>query len=308
MVNHATFKASLFMAAGIIDHETGTRDIRRLTGLYRFMPITATLAMVAAAAMAGVPLLNGFLSKEMFFAEALDVEGPLPWLDRALPYVVTVAAMFSVTYSVRFIHGVFFGPDPVGLPRAPHEPPRWMRLPIDLLVLACVVVGIFPAQTIGPFLGVAVSVGARVTGAAVQPCAVARLHAAAADERRRARGWRCAVSVACAGTSREVRMTRRSFRRSMPDASSTRCWSRCRGDGHARSNVSWAPTGCNRSCAGSWFSRSRALWPVYHGALALGASASRDSMPFSRSSGESAQRARWPRRGRRNFIAWPRSS
>jgi multicomponent K+:H+ antiporter subunit A len=155
MVNHATFKASLFMGAGIIDHEAGTRDIRRLSGLYRFMPITATLATVAAAAMAGVPLLNGFLSKEMFFAEALDVEGPLPWLDRALPYLATVAAMFSVAYSARFVHGVFFGPDPVGLPHAPHEPPRWMRVPIDLLVLACVVVGVFPAATVGPFLDVA---------------------------------------------------------------------------------------------------------------------------------------------------------
>ena len=157
MLNHATFKASLFMATGIIDHEAGTRDMRRLSGLYRFMPITATLATVAAAAMAGVPLLNGFLSKEMFFAEALDVEGPLPWLDRALPYLVTVAAMFSVTYSVRFIYSVFLGPDPVGLPREPHEPPRWMRLPIDVLVIACVVVGVFPAQTIGPLLGVAVA-------------------------------------------------------------------------------------------------------------------------------------------------------
>jgi multicomponent K+:H+ antiporter subunit A len=157
MLNHATFKASLFMAAGIIDHETGTRDIRRLSGLYRFMPITATLATVAAAAMAGVPLLNGFLSKEMFFAETLDVAGPLPSLDRALPYLVTIAAMFSVTYSVRFIHGVFFGPRPVGLPREPHEPPRWMRLPIEVLVVACIVVGVFPAQTIGPLLGVAVA-------------------------------------------------------------------------------------------------------------------------------------------------------
>src|SRR5690606_6838762 len=70
-INHATFKASLFMAAGIIDHEAGSRDMRKLSGLIRFMPITATLAMVAAAAMAGVPLLNGFLSKEMFLAEAL---------------------------------------------------------------------------------------------------------------------------------------------------------------------------------------------------------------------------------------------
>jgi multicomponent K+:H+ antiporter subunit A len=156
MVNHATFKASLFMAAGIIDHETGTRDIRKLSGLYRFMPITATLATVAAAAMAGVPLLNGFLSKEMFFAEALEVEGPLPWLDRALPYLATVAGLFSVAYSLRFIHGVFFGPAPAAVPRPPHEPPRFMRVPVELLVLACVVVGIFPAATIGVFLDVGV--------------------------------------------------------------------------------------------------------------------------------------------------------
>src|SRR3546814_1705434 len=52
-VNHATFKASLFMAAGLIDHETGTRDIRLLSGLNRLMPFTASLALVAAAAMAG---------------------------------------------------------------------------------------------------------------------------------------------------------------------------------------------------------------------------------------------------------------
>ena len=75
IINHAAFKASLFMAAGIIDHETGTRDIRRLSGLNRSMPFTARLALVAAAAMAGVPLLNGFLSKEMFFAEALSARG-----------------------------------------------------------------------------------------------------------------------------------------------------------------------------------------------------------------------------------------
>jgi multicomponent K+:H+ antiporter subunit A len=156
IINHATFKASLFMAAGIIDHETGTRDIRRLNGLYRFMPITATLAMVAAAAMAGVPLLNGFLSKEMFFSESLSVEGPVPILNRALPFVAAAWGMFSVAYSLRFIHGVFFGPDPVGLPRTPHEPPRWMRFPIELLVLACLVVGILPTLTIGPILDIAV--------------------------------------------------------------------------------------------------------------------------------------------------------
>ena len=128
IINHATFKASLFMAAGIIDHETGTRDIRRLSGLWRFMPITATLAMVAAAAMAGVPLLNGFLSKEMFFAETIEVHDN-SLVDQALPYVVTLASMFTVAYSLRFIRDVFFGPRPEDLPRTPHEPPFLMRFP-----------------------------------------------------------------------------------------------------------------------------------------------------------------------------------
>src|SRR5690606_41271819 len=78
-INHATFKASLFMAAGIIDHESGSRDMRILRGLGRHMPITATLAIVASAAMARVPLPNGFLSKEMFFAETLLVGGDTNW-------------------------------------------------------------------------------------------------------------------------------------------------------------------------------------------------------------------------------------
>ena len=55
-INHATFKASLFMAAGIIDHETGTRDIRRLSGLFRFMPITATLAGLGVGVLLGLLL------------------------------------------------------------------------------------------------------------------------------------------------------------------------------------------------------------------------------------------------------------
>ncbi len=155
MINHATFKASLFMAAGIIDHEAGTRDMRKLSGLFSFLPITATLAMVASAAMAGVPLLNGFLSKEMFFAETLE-QHRASLLDGVAPYVATIASAFAVTYSVRFIHTVFFGPKPVNLPRRPHEPPRWMRLPIEFLVLVCLIVGIIPGLTIGPYLNTAV--------------------------------------------------------------------------------------------------------------------------------------------------------
>jgi multicomponent K+:H+ antiporter subunit A len=154
ILNHATFKASLFMAVGIIDHETGTRDIRRLSGLYKSMPHTATLAIVASAAMAGVPLLNGFISKEMFFGEAI-VTGMArvePYIEYLLPAAVTIASMFSVTYSLRFIFGVFFGPKATDLPSEPHEPPRWMRVPVELLVFLCLVIGILPAFTVGPFL------------------------------------------------------------------------------------------------------------------------------------------------------------
>jgi multicomponent K+:H+ antiporter subunit A len=154
IMNHATFKASLFMAAGIIDHETGTRDIRRLSGLWRYMPITATLATVAAGAMAGVPLLNGFLSKEMFFSETIEIHDN-SLVDRALPYIVTLASMFTVAYSLRFIRDVFFGPPPTDLPRTPHEAPRWMRLPVELLVVACLLVGIAPSFTVQPALSTA---------------------------------------------------------------------------------------------------------------------------------------------------------
>ena len=154
IMNHAIFKASLFMAAGVIDHETGTRDIRKLSGLYRAMPHTATLAMVASASMAGVPLLNGFLSKEMFFAETVLVSGNA-WVRIGLPLAATLASMFAVAYSLRFIFDVFFGPKADDLPRAPHEPPRWMRVPIELLVLICLVVGIIPGITVEGFLELA---------------------------------------------------------------------------------------------------------------------------------------------------------
>jgi multicomponent K+:H+ antiporter subunit A len=153
IMNHATFKASLFMAAGIIDHEAGTRDMRKLNGLWKYMPYTAVLAMVAAAAMAGVPLLNGFLSKEMFFAKTVHLtsEGTVPWL----PIMATLAGAFAVAYSLRFIHDVFFNGEPIDLPRTPHEPPRWMKLPVEILVVLCLAVGILPAWTFGPLLATA---------------------------------------------------------------------------------------------------------------------------------------------------------
>ncbi|WP_431483777.1 monovalent cation/H+ antiporter subunit A [Pseudomonas solani] len=157
IINHATFKASLFMAAGIIDHETGSRDMRLINGMWRYLPHTAVLAMVASLAMAGVPLLNGFLSKEMFFGEALsqDMAGGLHWL---LPLGATLAGVFSVAYSLRFVHDVFFNGEPKPLPKfPPHEPPRYMKVPVEILVALCVLVGMAPNFTVAPLLAVAAS-------------------------------------------------------------------------------------------------------------------------------------------------------
>src|SRR5690606_36702080 len=144
-------KASLFMAAGIVDHETGTRDLGRLSGLYRSMPITATLAVVAAAAMAGVPLLNGFISKEMFFAETVYLSGN-DFTRIGVPLLAVVASAFSVAYSLRFIGEVFFGPEASDLPCAPLEPPLMILTPSAVLVLICLIAGMIPSVLPGPFL------------------------------------------------------------------------------------------------------------------------------------------------------------
>jgi multicomponent K+:H+ antiporter subunit A len=151
IINHATFKASLFMVAGIIDHECGTRDMRRLRGLFKFMPYTATLAMVAAASMAGVPLFNGFLSKEMFFVESLALSH-LGWFGEVAPWVVTFGGICSVAYSTRFVHNVFFNGTATDLPHTPHEPPRFMKVPVELLVVLCIVIGVLPALTVAPIV------------------------------------------------------------------------------------------------------------------------------------------------------------
>lgn len=173
VINHATFKASLFMAAGIIDHETGTRDMRKINGLWKYMPHTALLAMVASASMAGVPLLNGFLSKEMFFNETLHLRsyGFLNWL---VPVLATVAGIFAVAYSWRFIHDVFFNGEPIDLPKyPPHEPPRYMKVPVEILVVLCLLVGMMPNLTVAPLINAASAV---VVGGELQEYEISLWH------------------------------------------------------------------------------------------------------------------------------------
>ncbi|ABV95535.1 NADH dehydrogenase (quinone) (plasmid) [Dinoroseobacter shibae DFL 12 = DSM 16493] len=163
IINHLTFKAALFMTAGIVDHETHTRDIKRLGGLRHLMPITFAIGTVAALSMAGIPLFNGFLSKEMMLEEASHT-GWLgnPWV---VPVVATFGALLSVAYSFRFIGHVFLGPVRDDYPAKPHDPPFGMWASPALLVVLVLVIGM------APFVaeGIVTAASSAVTGADLHP-------------------------------------------------------------------------------------------------------------------------------------------
>jgi len=142
ILNHATFKAALFMSAGIVDHEAHTRDIRRLGGLRVLMPITFVIATLAALSMAGIPFLNGFLSKEMMLEETTHtVLFDTWWL---VPGLATFGSLMSAAYCFRFIGHTFLGPVRDDYPTKPHDPGFGMWGPPAILVVLVVVIGVAP--------------------------------------------------------------------------------------------------------------------------------------------------------------------
>ena len=141
IVNHASFKAALFLTAGIVDHETHTRDLSRLGGLRRLMPVTFAIAAIASLSMAGIPPLNGFLSKEMMLGEAVHVAWPTPWL---VGLAATIGALLSVAYSFRFLAHGFLGPLRSDYPRAPHDPAPGLWAAPAVLAALVVLIGLFP--------------------------------------------------------------------------------------------------------------------------------------------------------------------
>ncbi len=137
LVNHAAFKAALFLVVGIVDHATGSRDIRTLSGLGRRLPITALLAVPAALSMAGVPPFGGFVSKELFY-EAMQQQG---WIAATL---AVTGSVMTFAYSLRFL-SVFFGPYRAEAPDV-HRPRAAFWLPVLPLTLAVVAFGLVPPQ------------------------------------------------------------------------------------------------------------------------------------------------------------------
>ncbi|GGG20108.1 Na+/H+ antiporter subunit A [Paenibacillus abyssi] len=149
LINHATFKGALFMVAGIVDHETGTRDIRKLGGLMSLMPITFTLALIGTFSMAGLPPFNGFLSKEMFFtavlkASQLDIFN-VQSVGVLIPVVAWLASILTFVYSMIIVFKTFTGKyQPEKLEKKPHEAPLGMLLPPAVLASLVIVFGLFP--------------------------------------------------------------------------------------------------------------------------------------------------------------------
>ncbi|WKA58183.1 Na+/H+ antiporter subunit A [Planococcus shenhongbingii] len=149
LVNHSTFKGALFMVVGIVDHQVGTRDIRRLGGLMAFLPITFTFAVIGSFSMAGLPLFNGFLSKEMFFTASLNaVSLPIFSADTwgwIIPVVAWTASALTFVYCMIIVFKTFFGKHkPEKLDKRPAEPSIGMLIPPAILSLLIVGLFFFP--------------------------------------------------------------------------------------------------------------------------------------------------------------------
>ncbi|HSL28404.1 MAG TPA: putative monovalent cation/H+ antiporter subunit A [Anaerolineales bacterium] len=149
LLAHSLYKGALFLVAGALDHETGTRDVTQLSGLFFAMRYTAVAGVIAALSMAGLPPLFGFISKELTYGVALESG---PWLTAA----VFVASLFFVFVAVMVGIGPFWG-ERKQTPKSPHEAPSVMWLGPLLLAALSLLVGIFPAFISDSLLSPAIS-------------------------------------------------------------------------------------------------------------------------------------------------------
>ncbi|MEM3341821.1 MAG: NADH-quinone oxidoreductase subunit L, partial [Thermoplasmata archaeon] len=134
LFNHAIFKALLFLCAGSVIHATGTRDMMHMGGLREKMPVTAITYMIGGAALAGIPIFNGFFSKDLIFSngwEHADETGLSSWMAFVL---VVVGAIFTLVYTLKSIFLVFLGqPRVKKFYSHAHESPLTMTVPLGIL-------------------------------------------------------------------------------------------------------------------------------------------------------------------------------
>ncbi len=148
LFNHSAFKGSLFLMTGIVDHQTGTRDVHLLRGLAKVMPICAFVCAIGSFSMAGLPPFSGFLSKELFLESVADAPvNNLAFLGDAayiIPFVAVVASIFTFVYSIAFFAKIFLGETTTQTPKAPKEAGFGMTLPALTLVSMNILVALFP--------------------------------------------------------------------------------------------------------------------------------------------------------------------
>lgn len=149
LFNHATFKGCLFMVVGIIDLETGTRDIRKLGGLMYIMPVSFTLTMMGTLSMAGLPPFSGFLSKELFFTALLNASQMtffnMESIGILIPIIAWIASIFTFVYCMIMLFKTFTGkPHYLKVGKKVHEAPIGMLIPPVILAGLVVVVFFFP--------------------------------------------------------------------------------------------------------------------------------------------------------------------
>ncbi|MDP5226752.1 MULTISPECIES: Na+/H+ antiporter subunit A [Arthrobacter] len=146
LLAHGLFKAALFLVVGIIDHQTGTRDVGKLSGVFRSSRALGVVAVVAAASMAGIPPLAGFVAKESVFTAFVEWAGEAghaPWGPVVLAGMV-LGSILTFAYSARFIWGAFAMKP--GVPPTPFKPIRFSFLAAPaLLAVLSVVYGVWPA-------------------------------------------------------------------------------------------------------------------------------------------------------------------
>ena len=148
VVNHATFKALLFLAAGSVFHATGTREIDLMGGVARRLPFSALFFLLGAVAICGLPPLNGFVSEILVYLGAFSSIRSYQGMYGALPAVAAPALALIGALAVACfvkVYGVAF----LGTPRSEehaggHEAPGVMLWPMALLCAVCLLIGIFP--------------------------------------------------------------------------------------------------------------------------------------------------------------------
>jgi len=138
IINHAISKSLLFMCAGLIMHQTGTRDIRQLGGLMAKMPITSVTCMIGAFSLIGIPPLNGFWSEWMIFGGGL-ASGKI-----LITLLGVVSTILTAGYYLWFIWRVFFGSVPATLHEV-QDPPRQQLVAVVILATLSLVWGVFPS-------------------------------------------------------------------------------------------------------------------------------------------------------------------